>query len=82
MDQHSMPMPRNPSQTIPSFRELDEKVKGQMLEDHKHHLLLNDENAADWSSVSPNPYPPYPARGWKISPDLSQNVCTIQLYIY
>lgn len=70
MDRHTMHIPRDPGQTIPSFRELDEELKANSLEEYKH-----------CASASPNPYPPYPARGWRIPPDPSHNVCIIHLYL-
>jgi hypothetical protein len=81
MDQYTMPIPRTPGQTIPSFRELDAKVKAQIREDHKSRLAHNDDNTANETSASPNPYPPYPARGWSVSPDPSQNVRIIHPYL-
>jgi hypothetical protein len=80
MDQHTMPLPRDPRQTIPSFRELEEKIKADRLEDHRHQFLNNDDSTADGSSASPNLYPPYPARGWRIPVDPSHNVCIIHPY--
>ncbi|CAG8909628.1 unnamed protein product [Penicillium egyptiacum] len=83
MGHHTMPLPRIPDLSLPSFRELDESVEANRLSQPSSHLSNNMyDETGDSSSSSPqkintlaNPFPPYPANGWLVPPDPSQNVC-------
>ncbi|CAG8417772.1 unnamed protein product [Penicillium salamii] len=71
LDSRTMPMPRDPNQVIPSFRELEAKVEANMLEDREERLRRGD-GRADVVCVE-NPFPPYPLQGSRIPPDPSHN---------
>ncbi|KAJ5686524.1 hypothetical protein N7536_009143 [Penicillium majusculum] len=81
MGHHTMPLPRIPDLSLPSFRELDESVEANRRNQPSSHLSNNMFDRTDKSSSSspqkintiPNPYPPYPANGWLVPPDPSQN---------
>ncbi|OQD60022.1 hypothetical protein PENPOL_c033G09842 [Penicillium polonicum] len=81
MGHHTMPLPRIPDLSLPSFRELDESVEANRRNQPSSHLSNNMYDGTDKSSSSspqkinaiPNPYPPYPANGWLVPPDPSQN---------
>ncbi|CAG7944336.1 unnamed protein product [Penicillium nalgiovense] len=83
MGHHTMPVPRIPGLSLPSFRELDESVEANRPNQPSPHVSNNMyDGIGNRSSYSPqeintipNPYPPYPAKGWLIPPDPSQNVC-------
>ncbi|KAJ5940102.1 hypothetical protein N7516_000270 [Penicillium verrucosum] len=76
-----MPLPRIPDLSLPSFRELDESIEVNRRNQPSSHLSNNMYDGTDSSSSSspqkmntiPNPYPPYPANGWLVPPDPSQN---------
>ncbi|KAG0158178.1 Nucleic acid-binding, OB-fold [Penicillium digitatum] len=76
-----MPLPRIPDLSLPSFRELDESVEANRRNQPSSHPSENVCDGTGYSSSSspqkinpiPNPYPPYPANGWHIPPDPSQN---------
>ncbi|KAJ5164321.1 uncharacterized protein N7500_006151 [Penicillium coprophilum] len=76
-----MPLPRIPELRLPSFRELDESIEANKHSQMSSHLSNNTYDGIDNSSSSspqninttPNPYPPYPANGWLVPPDPSQN---------
>ncbi|KAF4763737.1 hypothetical protein HAV15_001672 [Penicillium sp. str.  len=84
MGHHTMPLLRIPDLSLPSFRELDESVEANRRNQPSSHLSNNMFDRTDKSSSSspqkintiPNPYPPYPANGWLVPPDPSQNVST------
>ncbi|KAF7529785.1 hypothetical protein PCG10_006116 [Penicillium crustosum] len=81
MGHHTMPLPRIPDLSLPSFRELDESVEANRRNQPSSRLSNNMFDGTDKSSSSspqkintiPNPYPPYPANGWLVPPDPSQN---------
>ncbi|KAJ5849967.1 hypothetical protein N7455_009823 [Penicillium solitum] len=81
MGHHTMPLLRIPDLSLPSFRELDESVEANRRNQPSSHLSNNMFDRTDKSSSSspqkintiPNPYPPYPANGWLVPPDPSQN---------
>ncbi|KAJ6160224.1 hypothetical protein N7497_004761 [Penicillium chrysogenum] len=83
MGHHTMPLPRIPDLSLPSFRELDESVEANRRNQPCSHVSSNMyDGIGNRSSSSPqdintlpNPYPPYPANGWLVPPDPSQNVC-------
>ncbi|CAI7651762.1 unnamed protein product [Penicillium palitans] len=82
MGHHTMPLPRIPDLSLPSFRELDESVEANRRNQPSSHLSNKMFDRTDKSSSSSpqkintihNPYPPYPANGWLVPPDPSQNV--------
>ncbi|KAJ5550086.1 hypothetical protein N7461_004784 [Penicillium sp. DV-2018c] len=83
-DRKSMPPPRVPGLSLPSFRELEKSIYS-----HTHregslttaHGMDGIEEESDESSPPPsgptdtsqNPYSSFPIRGWNIPPDPSQN---------
>ncbi|CAI7635191.1 unnamed protein product [Penicillium glandicola] len=81
MARPTMPLPRIPELSLPSFRELDESVEANRCNQPSSHLSNNMYDGTGKSSSSspqkintpPNPYPPYPANGWLVPPDPSQN---------
>ncbi|KAJ5796291.1 uncharacterized protein N7518_004831 [Penicillium psychrosexuale] len=81
MPHHTMRLPRIPDLGLPSFRELDESVEANKRNQPSLHLSDNMYDGTGNSSSSspqkintiPNPYPPYPANGWLVPPDPSQN---------
>ncbi|KAJ5959501.1 uncharacterized protein N7479_006651 [Penicillium vulpinum] len=81
MVHHTMPLPRIPDLSLPSFRELDESVEANRRNQPSIHVSSNMYEGTSNSSSSspqnintvPNPYPPYPANGWLVPPDPSQN---------
>lgn len=83
MGHHTMPLPRIPDLSLPSFRELDESVEANRHNQPSSHPPNNMYDGTGNSSSSspqkrttiPNLYPPYPANGWLVPPDPSQNVC-------
>ncbi|KAJ5835757.1 hypothetical protein N7447_001783 [Penicillium robsamsonii] len=82
MSRHTMPLPRIPDLSLPSFRELDESIEANRRNQPSSHLsndtCYRTENSSSSSpqniNTIPNPYPPYPANGWLVPPDPSQNV--------
>ncbi|KGO40405.1 hypothetical protein PEX1_075740 [Penicillium expansum] len=81
MGHHTMPLPRIPDLSLPSFRELDESVEANRHNQPSSHPPNNMYDGTGNSSSSspqkmttiPNLYPPYPANGWLVPPDPSQN---------
>ncbi|KAJ5189397.1 Nucleic acid-binding OB-fold [Penicillium cf. griseofulvum] len=76
-----MPLPRIPDLSLPSFQELDESIEANRRNQPSSHLSDNTNDGKDSISSSsaqninilPNLYPPYPANGWLLPPDPSQN---------
>ncbi|KAJ5383734.1 hypothetical protein N7517_001645 [Penicillium concentricum] len=87
MSRHTMPLPRIPDLSLPSFRELDESIEANRRNQPSSHISNNTYDGTDNSSSSSpqninnfrNPYPPYPANGWLVPPDPSQNFPRPQL---
>ena len=83
MGHHTMPLPRIPDLSLPSFRELDESVEANRRNQPCSHVSNNmydgignrPSSSPQDINTLPNPYPPYPANGWLVPPDPSQNVC-------
>lgn len=76
MNQNSMSDSRDPNQTLPSFRELEATIEANIQEDNKQRLA-NGEDLTPNGSAFASPYPPYPAHGFNLPTDVSQNVCFI-----
>ncbi|KAJ5034395.1 hypothetical protein NUH16_005832 [Penicillium rubens] len=76
-----MPLPRIPDLSLPSFRELDESVEANRRNQPCSHVSNNmydgignrPSSSPQDINTLPNPYPPYPANGWLVPPDPSQN---------
>ncbi|KAJ5435135.1 Nucleic acid-binding OB-fold [Penicillium cf. griseofulvum] len=81
----TMPLPRIPDLSLPSFQELDESIEANRRNQPSSHLSDNTNDGKDSISSSsaqninilPNLYPPYPANGWLLPPDPSQNASPI-----
>ncbi|KAJ5773180.1 hypothetical protein N7457_008076 [Penicillium paradoxum] len=84
MVRNTMPLPRIPDLSLPSFRELDESIEANRqnhprpsgrFTNNVYEGRGNSLSPSPRTSTLPNPCPPYPVRGWHIPPDPSQNVC-------